>query len=127
MPRLQGQLLQWLPVRPRTWTLGLESLGRTDVGTVSQINSRLRGGRTGVARWASLVREARATFVFPPRDHTASLVTAHRLLSFPLLQPNSLVPVSPSAAALTLCYISGWTCFPGEGKPFRSLLVEVTA
>lgn len=43
-----------------------------------------------------------------------------------LLQPNSLVPISSSEAALSLCYISDWTCrqracFPGGNNPFQAL------
>lgn len=48
-----------------------------------------------------------------------------------LLQPNSLVPVSSSEAALSPCYISDWTCqqrlFSRGNKPFpRSSLLKAT-
>lgn len=42
-----------------------------------------------------------------------------------LLQPNSLVPISSSEAALSLCYISDWTCrqhlFSRGTNPFQVL------
>lgn len=69
------------------------------------------------------VRQASAIFVFPPRDHTASLVNTQRLstcLIAPAKLPRSNFFLWSSFHRVTsVARLDIGTCFPGENRPFQ--------
>lgn len=102
-PSLQGAEL---PIQWRLRPEGGEPCGRTGRGTV----------------WATLSQKGGSNLFFLPGFTLPAWLIPQGTRWFSLLQPNSLAPVSPSEAALSLCDISGYTChqslFSRRKQPF---------
>lgn len=113
LPRLLP-LLRQLPAEPRTRTpgpgrplrCGLES--RLPLGGDLVLNGdTFVGGREEAAVPTSPESERREELSFPPGITPPVWVIPKGSRRFSPPWPNSLVPISPSEAALSLCYISG--------------------
>jgi hypothetical protein len=87
-------------------------------------NALQENWKAGAMQWAEADRQVLAVPFLPGITLPVWLIPRGSL-RVSLLQPNSLVPISFSEAALSLCYISGWTCrqrlFSRGNNPFQVL------